>query len=694
MKASLKQIQIASVTNVVGGSQGSTVITGGVTAVSGASPITSTGGLTPTIGCATCITSAAALGAGQIVQGLGTQVVATTNNPSLGGGANPTALTQSFSNEGVTGTTAKALVKFSGNDTVQVVGTSDTDGAIGVCISGCSTSGSALIAIAGTVTCIFDNASTIDHYVTMSSTNAGQCHDAGTTPPSTQVIGRVSQAGTAGDRRVFLTIGQAGASVGAPFTGVTTLTNHGVVLGQGGSPIVATAAGSAGRLLVGQGSSADPSFQSVTGTGVIGVTSTGGTITVACNGCTNAFPDSTIQGCMMGGNWSNAGSATPAATTGAGFFGFNSNGNPGLWPFSASGFLRNLSVYSTSLVAGGNTRSNLVKAGRDSTIFTNILNQTTATVTDFNTMNTTDALSVNVGDNITYRIASNGVGTWVSSGFDVEFVPSSNLCIAGGGNQGAGGASGSTTFYPFFGDNQASTTSATRALMQIPWPVAGTFQRMFVYVNGAQPATGTETVTLEKNGVATALVTTIAASGPASSQWSDTTHTVSVADGDLINFAILNNASTTGASIYMVTLEFVPSSGGCTGPGTGCIGVIGSVINQTLTATNTFYSAPFSSNESNTNEDKFRHTVTRIGTTTIDNCRFFPSVASSGTNNVVATLYKNGVATAVTATIATGTTTVVNSTGSVTFALGDNYDMELKSTNATAGKINWSCKVS
>lgn len=43
-------------------------------------------------------------------------------------------------------------------------------------------------------------------------------------------------------------------------TGVSTLTNHGVVLGQGASAVAATAAGSAGQLLTSGGASADPSW--------------------------------------------------------------------------------------------------------------------------------------------------------------------------------------------------------------------------------------------------------------------------------------------------------------------------------------------------------------------------------------------------------------------------------------------------
>lgn len=61
-----------------------------------------------------------------------------------------------------------------------------------------------------------------------------------------------------------LTTGITGTlAVGNGGTGATTLTNHGVLLGQATSAIVATSAGTSGHVLTSGGASADPSFQSV-----------------------------------------------------------------------------------------------------------------------------------------------------------------------------------------------------------------------------------------------------------------------------------------------------------------------------------------------------------------------------------------------------------------------------------------------
>lgn len=60
-------------------------------------------------------------------------------------------------------------------------------------------------------------------------------------------------------------------------TGATTLTNHGVLLGQGTAAIVPTAAGTTGIPLIGQGAAADPVF----GTAVVGGGGTGATTLTA-----------------------------------------------------------------------------------------------------------------------------------------------------------------------------------------------------------------------------------------------------------------------------------------------------------------------------------------------------------------------------------------------------------------------------
>lgn len=89
------------------------------------------------------------------------------------------------------------------------VSTTQTSGvAFGICQYNCTTTNAA-VAFAGIAFCAFDGAVTYNDWVTVSSTVAGDCHDAGATPPATSVttIGRVLQtSGSAGNFKVWLQI--------------------------------------------------------------------------------------------------------------------------------------------------------------------------------------------------------------------------------------------------------------------------------------------------------------------------------------------------------------------------------------------------------------------------------------------------------------------------------------------------------
>ncbi len=103
------------------------------------------------------------------------------------------SLNMTIANAGATGTTANRLAKLTGAPSTAVVtATTDTEGAIGVCVSGCGTTGSATVAIIGQVSCEFDGATTAGNYVVISATTAGMCHDAGSAFPTAQAAyGRV-----------------------------------------------------------------------------------------------------------------------------------------------------------------------------------------------------------------------------------------------------------------------------------------------------------------------------------------------------------------------------------------------------------------------------------------------------------------------------------------------------------------------
>jgi hypothetical protein len=104
--------------------------------------------------------------------------------------------------------------------------------------------------------------------------------------------------------------GGTDVSVADGGTGRSTLTDHGVVIGAGTAGVNVTSPGTTGQVLTSNGASADPTFQSVSGTGTVtsvGTTSpiTGGPITssgdIACPSCTTAAASLPANQIVTGG---------------------------------------------------------------------------------------------------------------------------------------------------------------------------------------------------------------------------------------------------------------------------------------------------------------------------------------------------------------------------------------------------------
>lgn len=135
----------------------------------------------------------------------------------------------------------------------------------------------------------------------------------------------------------------------------------------------------------------------------------------------------------------------------------------------------------------------------------------------------------------------------------------------------AGGSSGTTTKTLVLGTfaqntvpNGATTygginvsTMSTELSRRWQMPVSGTFQKLYVGTNNAQPAGCNLTVTLRNNtaGADTALTVTIPG-GSAAGVFSDTTHTASITAGDYFVWKLVNGACTS-AQINNISLEVV-----------------------------------------------------------------------------------------------------------------------------------------
>jgi len=109
----------------------------------------------------------------------------------------------------------------------------------------------------------------------------------------------LSVTGTANQISAVTTAGNVVLSLIGPYT-PATYTAHGVLIGEGTSSIVATAAGTAGQLLTSGGASADPTWTTATFPATAGATGTilksNGTNWVAS---TDTFPDTVVAGALL-----------------------------------------------------------------------------------------------------------------------------------------------------------------------------------------------------------------------------------------------------------------------------------------------------------------------------------------------------------------------------------------------------------
>lgn len=117
-----------------------------------------------------------------------------------------------------------------------------------------------------------------------------------------------------------------------------------------------------------------------------------------------------------------------------------------------------------------------------------------------------------------------------------------------------GGVNAATTTFNF-GNN----SSGTEASQQTPMPLAGTVKNLYVRTQTTQDAGGTLVITVRKNGSSQTLTLTIGA-GATANTFSDTTHSFTIAAGDLLTIQLVNNSPGSGsATIAGISLEIDPT---------------------------------------------------------------------------------------------------------------------------------------
>lgn len=244
----------------------------------------------------------------------------------------------------------------------------------------------------------------------------------------------------------------------------------------------------------------------------------------------------------------------------------------------------------------------------------------------------------------------------------------------------------SATNYTSINSSLTNTWNSTYAARSTIVTEAFTLTGLYVLLT-APPNTGKSyTFTVYKNGVATALTLTI--SGAAVTN-TDSTHSVTFAAGDTIALASVSPSGTPDATGIMYWNLITDDAGVAAFPITGTNGTSAS-------ASATQYAGLFSVNSSGgwkTTESDIAAVMPTAGV--IKNLyvgsQVVPGTAASGKSYKL-TLYKNGVAQALTATILDAATAANDTNGAhaVTYAAGDTISIEVVPTaTPTATRLFW-----
>lgn len=160
--------------------------------------------------------------------------------------------------------------------------------------------------------------------------------------------------------------------------------------------------------------------------------------------------------------------------------------------------------------------------------------------------------------------------TTLTAGTGVTITPGSNdiVIAATGGGSGSGSALGTGSTGGVTAINQTggivwtapfgSTATGNQSQQQFIMPVSGTLSNLYIYVE-TNASTTTNTITVNKNSVNSTIVASIPAL--TTGNFSDTTHSLSVIAGDLIQFE--GSEATTGNVVGVISIEF--SGGGGAG---------------------------------------------------------------------------------------------------------------------------------
>ncbi len=400
---------------------------------------------------------------------------------------------------------------------------------------------------------------------------------------------------------------------------------------------------------------------------------------ISCPTCAATF-DSSVAGVVLGGYIGISGGngfTSPGGTRVIGNF-IQS-------PIPAAGWFTNTCVHMRAASAQGTlTRTYFLLNGKTSPSTAAGLEYYQTTILPGNpggvvcSPSSSKVVRVEQGDYVNFYRASRG-NTENLDGFTFQFFPdTAGEGILFTGWRDSTIVASSTQFLSFSsGTTSGPAFSSTEGPVRLVVPFDATLQDLHCTTDAPQPASGTLTFTVRNNGADSSVIATVPTSGLVSS-YTDFTNTSAISAGDTVNLEMTNNATGISASLAACSLGIVPD--------TGTPSMIGMRINNAFGSGTTNFATPLVLNFSTTDANQ-RQPVNRAGTAS--NLYAFVDVASGAGATTAITLMKNGVATALTGTIAAlaSGSISLDLVNTETFVATDNWSVRIVQTNASGAHI-------
>lgn len=289
------------------------------------------------------------------------------------------------------------------------------------------------------------------------------------------------------------------------------------------------------------------------------------------------------------------------------------------------------------------------------------------------------------GNNLRFLAERRGAITSTYSAWSCEVRGDNNEGILGVTTNGYSTPLSSTVYLPVFG-----SSGETMGRSQFVVPLGCTFKNLWIKTGTAQSGTGSLVITVFKNGVATALTKTIAASS-AIGIYTDLTNTVTFSAKDTITFQLTNNATAGAATILCIMLTYIPTSGKGRIIGGGSLGVA-------RNAGKTSYSMPFvgwAGDGSIEPESMKRSIFPRAGVVSDLYAYVDPATPGTAPSSMKLSLVVNGVAVNPTLTFnGAGAGAIGPGTGTESVVVKDTFDMGYEVLAATPGlQVSWSAVI-